>query len=222
MLIAGVDEAGRGPVIGPMVMACVVINQKHIKRLEDIGVKDSKELTPKKREFITKKLKKLKQKKIIKIFVDVIHPREIDNAVKSKSANLNKLEAERTVFLLSKSKADKAFVDCPSNNTKAYKALLQRLIRNKIHKKIDLIVEHKAEKYPIVAAASIIAKVLRDHLVEDIKKRVGFDFGSGYPADPMTQKFMNKLRGNEDFIRSSWITTKRIIEKNKQKKLLDF
>lgn len=218
MLIAGVDEAGRGPVIGPMVIACTVINHKNLKKLEAIGVKDSKELSPNKREFLAKKLKKL-----VRIFIEIIEPIEIDKAVESKSTNLNMLEAKKTASLIARANVDKVFIDCPSNNINAYKTLLKKLIKNKTDKKIELVVEHKAERHPIVAAASIIAKVLRDQIVKDLKQKIGVDFGSGYPSDPITQEFITKLEGDEDFLRSSWITAKRVLnKKHGQKRLLDF
>ncbi|MCD6464702.1 ribonuclease HII, partial [Candidatus Woesearchaeota archaeon] len=199
MRIAGVDEAGRGPVIGPMVIACVVCNDQALEKIKGLGVKDSKLLNPKKREELARQIKRF-----AKVFTEVIQPAAIDKAVQSKTSNLNVLEAERTALLLARAKPDTAIVDCPSNNKPAYKKLLEKLLKQHTDKQITLIFEHKAERHAIVAAASIIAKTLRDRLVQNLKKRLGVNFGSGYPSDPLTQEFIKTLHGDESFVRRSW------------------
>lgn len=215
MLICGVDEAGRGPVIGPLVMAGVLIDEKDEDKLIALEVKDSKLLTPKQREGLFGKIKKIaKDYKII-----IISPKEIDEAVESDTLNLNWLEALKTAEIANILKPDKLIVDSPSNNLEAYSAYLKK----HINKKINLIAEHKAdETYPVVSAASILAKVTRDNEIDKIKKKYG-NIGSGYPADPITQEFLRKNYGKyPEIFRHSWQSFKQTLKKASQRSLSEF
>ena len=204
--IAGLDEVGRGPVIGPLVMCGVVVEEKDIPLLAEIGVKDSKLLTERKREALFEPIKKIvKSYKLI-----IIEPQEIDDAVNSASLNLNFLEAIKTALILNELKPDKAIVDCPSNNIAAYKEYLQNLLTVKM----DLTLEHNAEKHLQVAAASILAKVTRDRIIETLKKKYG-DLGSGYPSDPKTKAFLLKnAKKYPELFRKSWATYKNLSQQN--------
>ena len=165
MIIAGVEEAGRGPVVGPMVMSIVVIEEKDEFKLDILGVKDSKQLTPKKREELFSLIKDtVKDFKIV-----IIQPEDIDIAVHSDESNLNWMEADKTAELINSLKVDKVILDCPSNNLIDYKEYIKEKL---INKKIELIVEHKAdENYLVVGAASILAKVTRDKEIERLKRK---------------------------------------------------
>ena len=217
VFICGIDEAGKGPVIGNLVIVGVLIEENNISKLEKMGVKDSKLLTHKKRIFLSEKIKKIAEKyKIIKI-----EPIEIDNAIDGdQSLNLNWLEAHKTAEIINELKPDKAIIDCPSPNIKKYKDYLIKLLDNK---EIELIIEHHAEKHFPVAAASIITKVIREEEVDKIKKEYNIEFGSGYMSDPRTQKFLEENFNNpklHKIFRKSWIPFKNHI--NKQKNLFDF
>ncbi|MBU2637986.1 MAG: ribonuclease HII [Nanoarchaeota archaeon] len=207
-LIAGIDEAGRGPVIGPLVMCCFMIDEKDLPTLKNLGVKDSKLLSPKKREQIAGLAKKAaKGYELIEI-----QPAEIDSAVESDNTNLNWLEAEKAAMLLNKLNPDIAIIDCPSPNIKAYKDYVFSFLKKK---DMELILEHKAERHLPVAAASIIAKTTRDARIEEIKKKIGSDFGSGYPSDFKTKEFIQKewkVHGN--IMRKSWATYKAVAQKS--------
>lgn len=215
-MISGIDEAGRGPIIGPMVMAIVIAEEKDLSKMESWGVKDSKLLTPKKREELSAKIKKE-----FKHEISIIQPKEIDSALLSDEMNLNKLEAKTSAFLINKTTPSKTIVDCPSNNTQAYKEYLQTLLNTDT----ELVLENKAdEKYVIVGAASILAKVTRDKEIEKIKKKLKADFGSGYPSDPKTREFVEKNFDNErmePIFRKSWDTYKKLVEKKSQRTLLE-
>jgi ribonuclease HII len=208
--VLGIDEAGRGPVIGPLVIAGVKIKESKEINLKNIGVKDSKLLTPMQRENLFDSVLKIADKyKVI-----IISPSEIDSALYSDSTNLNWLEADKAVEIINALKPKSAYIDCPSTNTKKYEEYLHK----KLNVKADLIVEHKADfNYPVVSAASIIAKVTRDREIEEIKKKIGVNFGSGYPSDPLTQDFLkeNYNRYSEIF-RHSWSSFKRAAEKKNQ------
>ena len=101
--------------------------------------------------------------------------------------------------------------------------LTKSYIQEKLNSKVKLIVEHKADtKYPTVAAASILAKVTRDREIEKIKKKIGIDFGSGYPSDPKTIEFVNKHWNKFDIFRKSWSTYQKVAAKKSQSKLTGF
>ena len=218
VLIAGFEEAGRGPVIGPLIMTGLAIEESKLDKLKALGVKDSKLLTHKQRCSLYDKILKLTDKHIIL----KIQPEEIDNAVDGDNAlNLNWLEAEKTIYMINTLNPDKAFIDCPSTNTTKYRNYLFERIKNK---ETQLIVQHKADvTYPIVSAASIVAKCVREEEVAKIEEVVGQSIGSGYPSNPVCQAF---LKANHDkypeFIRKSWSSYKRIINDKKQKSLGEF
>ena len=213
--ILGIDEAGRGPVIGPLVIAGAMIKTENIHKLQELGVKDSKLLTPKRREYLFEKIiKTVDSYRII-----VVQPKEIDMAVESPELNLNGLEALKSAEIIAALNPDEAILDCPSTNTKAYTATIKQLLSEKA-KNINIICEHKADlNYPIVSAASILAKVTRDGLIEDLKKQVKIDFGSGYPSDPKTVAFLKRYWNDYGFFRKSWSSWKRIANQKNQKTL---
>lgn len=218
MIIAGIDEAGRGPVIGPMVMAVCTIEESKIHLLDELGVKDSKLLTPERREHLFEKIKELCTHKII-----ILSPGEIDDALNDRSVNLNRLEGKTIAALVNSIDSDKCVIDCPSTNIKAYTEFLQTMIK----KKTKLVVEHKADlNNTIVGAASILAKVTRDREIQKLQKIAKYDFGSGYPSDPRTVEFLSKNWNKFDFFRKSWATYKKVAgtdtPKAKQKKLGEY
>lgn len=218
ILICGIDEAGRGPIVGPLVMCGLLIKEENEKKLVKLQVKDSKLLTREKREFLFDKIKDASSG----FEIIIIEPEEIDRAVKNHDGlNLNKLEARKSALIVNKLKPDKAIIDAPSNNISSYKEYLLGFIDNK---KTQLILEHKADvNYPVVSAASILAKVTRDNEVEKIKKYIGIDFGSGYMSDPKTVAFLEKYY--EDYhhlFRKSWFPYQDALNKKFQKKLEDF
>ena len=194
------------------------MNENDLDKLVKLGVKDSKLLTPKQRTVLFGKLKKVvKKSKVI-----IIPPQEIDMAVqRHDNLNLNWLEARKSAELINKLKPDTAILDCPSPNIQAYKDYLKNYLANK---KIIIKAEHKADlKYPIVGAASIIAKVIRDKEIKKIQEKIKEPLGSGYPADPVTQDFLKKYcKKYPEIFRHSWACYKRVAEQKKQKKLGEF
>lgn len=219
----GIDEAGRGPIIGPMCFSGVLVDDKQEKILKMLGVKDSKLLTPQKREFLAIQIKK----NVIASAVLIVSPKEIDKSLAEK-VNLNQLEAKKVaeiINILSK-KFDKAnvVVDCPSTNITAWRAYLLGYIKNP--EKIVLKCEHNADKNHVsVGAASILAKVTRDSEIEKIKEKIDIDLGSGYPSDPTTIEFLKKYSlkfKDSGIFRKSWQTWKDLHPTKEQKKLLDF
>jgi len=209
-MIAGIDEAGKGPVLGPMCVAGLLVDENKLDRLVKLGVKDSKKLTPKKRESLSVEINKLADK----IFILEVEPGQIDGL--RKVITMNEIMVACYVKVLEELKPESAFVD-------AADVIAERFgenIKKKYSCDLNITSEHNAdEKYPIVSAASILAKVRRDELVRDIGKNVGIEIGSGYPADPKTIKFLEdwvREHGTlPDFARSSWETSKNILEKSR-------
>ncbi|MBU5574909.1 MAG: ribonuclease HII [Candidatus Aenigmarchaeota archaeon] len=214
--ILGIDEAGRGALIGPLVIVGAYADEEKMEKLKEIGVKDSKLLTYNQRIMLYEEIKKiLNDWIIIKISAS-----EIDKLRERK--NLNKIEAERMAEIIRALKPDKVYVDAPQVTTEKFKMYLKALV------KIDteIISENFADrKYPIVSAASIIAKVERDKEIEKIKEKVNYNFGVGYPHDEKTIKFVKECIKNKkhlEFIRKSWATFIELSGENKQKKLEGF
>lgn len=223
MINAGIDEAGRGPVIGPMVISCVILDSNKIDYFRYIGVRDSKKLSPKQREKLFYKIIMEAKEMIIRI----ITPTEIDNAVWGINVkNLNVLEALYISNIIAKlySEVDKIYIDSPYQDTSKFLSLLKSFYPN--ISKYEIIAENNADrKYIEVSAASIIAKVVRDQIINELKNKYG-DFGSGYPSDEKTRNFLlTWYKEKKDFppiVRKSWKTIKNIVHRNTdiQKKLM--
>lgn len=215
-MIIGIDEAGRGPVIGPMVISGVQIKKEDEQALKSLEVKDSKLLTPKRREELYKNIEKIADN----IKTITIDAQTIDTLRKTKS--LNVIELEAFADIINSLKADKVYLDLPERNSD----FAERL-KAKVKRKIDLTAEHKAdERYPVVSAASIIAKVTRDRIIKELEQQIKEPIGSGYPSDPTTKQFLkNFYRKNKSFplfVRHSWETIKKITDQKKQSKLFGF
>lgn len=218
--ICGSDEAGRGPAIGSLFIVGAMFNEEDIPKLKDLGVKDSKLLTHKKRIELSKEIEKL----AVEIKIIQVKPKEIDEAVLDDNGfNLNWLEAKKQAEIINDLKPHKMIIDCPSPNIKAYTNYLKKLIDPKLLESIQLVIEHKGEKHMPVAAASIIAKCKREEEVKEIEKIVGQSIGSGYSSNSVCQKFLKEnFDKYPEFIRKSWSTFKVLDNQKKQKSLEEF
>ena len=207
MLVAGVDEAGRGCVIGPLVVAGVMLKAENLSSLIELGVKDSKLLTPKKREALYPEIIRLTEKyQTIKVL-----PYQIDKVVGSARIlhKLNRLEAQTMAQVIEALKPDEAYVDAADTVEHRF----GNHIRECLKIKTRIISKHKADKiFPVVSAASIIAKVERDREIASLRVEYG-DFGSGYLTDGKTMSFLRQLLEKNDdypsFVRKSWKPAKR-------------
>jgi len=211
-------QAGRGAIIGPLVIAGVTIEKRDEKKLKALGVKDSKQLSPIRREELAREIENIAKN----IVVMRVQPCKIDS-YREQGINLDKIEAMKIAQIIDMSEG-KVFVDSLEQNTKRFKDLIVSFLQNK---KRDLVVENYLdERITAVSAASIIAKVERDKAIEEIKRKVGHDFGVGYSHDKKTVEFLEKLLKEKKefppYVRKSWITARLIREKSWQKKLKDF
>jgi len=215
-MIAGCDEAGRGPVFGPMVLCGAMFEPGALPELKAAGVRDSKLLSPGRRESLAK----LIVEKALKIEVVELSAAEIDEMRLVKKINLNELEAMTFAKILDRLRPKIAYVDSADVNAERFKETIQRHMKTKT----ELVAEHYADcTYPAVSAASIVAKVRRDQRIAELHQRYG-DFGSGYSSDPRTIKFLEQWVREHgklpEFARKSWETAQRIEGQSKQRKLV--
>ena len=206
MKICGIDDAGRGSMIGPLVIAGVSIKKKDLKKLRSIGVRDSKKLTPEVREILYKKILKI----VDNYHVIRITPRTIDRSVFKH--NLNHLEAKNMAKIVLKLKSDVSYVDSCDVDYKRFGREISLLSSNAKIKSYH----HADSRFVTVAAASIIAKVSRDRSIHRLNKN--FDLGSGYPSDKKTVRVLKKIlskKKSKTFIRMSWKPVQKIISKKK-------
>jgi len=208
MLVAGVDDAGRGCVIGPLVIAGVLMKEENIQKLVQLGVKDSKRLSPRKRETLAVEIKRI----ALKYSVIKLSPKDIDEVVQTgrKLHKLNRLEAQAMAKIVELLKPDIAYVDASDVLEERFRQHISELLSFEV----KIVSKHKADrKYPIVSAASIIAKVERDKEIVELKEKYG-DFGCGYPTDPKTisflQQCLKKFEKYPDCVRKSWKPAKRV------------
>jgi ribonuclease HII len=212
-VICGVDEAGKGSVLGPMVIAAVGIASEDI--LEGIRVRDSKLLSAKERERLYKIIRKKCQVATVKL--DAV---QID--IMRRDMTLNEAVARSHAQVIVKLSPDYAYLDACDVNTFRY----AEMVKNHLVLPCEIISEHHAdEKFPVVSAASIIAKVTRDRAIATLAKKYG-TIGSGYPSDPVTIRFLNSYIDEHHvpppIARKSWKTISAILSKKSQRSLNDF
>ncbi len=203
-----------------MVLAGVSVDSKELRKLKAIGVRDSKELTPKKREDLFKEIEGLaKDVVVVKVSACKI------SSFKAKGINLDKLEAMKIAEIISMLNANKIYVDSIRQNSKNFENMIRDFLPED-KKGVKLIVKNYLdESIPVVSAASIIAKVERDKEIEEIKKKVKFDFGVGYSHDERTRAFIEKILQTEEeppsYLRIHWETVESIARKllNENKKV---
>lgn len=216
----GIDEAGRGSVLGPLVLCGLAVNEDQEKKLRKLGVKDSKMLTAKKREELSEKIEKIATHMIV-----LRIPSYKIDANRRKGINLNQIEAIKMAEIIDMVRPDKVYIDSPSYNSHKFTDYLFSKLE---YKKVEIIAENHADKnYPVVSGASILAKVDRDSEVKRLEKEVGEPLGVGYPHDEITIKHLEKLaienKGKMPrYVRTTWETTRQIIRKYEQKGIVGF
>lgn len=205
-----------GPVIGPLVICGYLIDEEKEPLLKKLSVRDSKLLSTRRREYLAVKLKEIADDLVIL----KLSPVEIDK-LRTKT-NLNKIEIHRIQEIINLLEPDKVIIDSVEADTKKFCDKISKGLKTKP----NFICENFADKkYPVVSAASIIAKVTRDHDIKSLHKKYG-DFGSGYTSDERTINFLKSwIKRNKQFpwfVRRSWVTTKTIKNDAKQKRVGEF
>ena len=204
----GIDEAGKGPVIGSMFVAGVL----NFEGLEDLGVKDSKRLSPSRREYLAKLIEEATEVHVVEFTAS-----EIDEG--RKRHTLNEIMVELFSAVICSFQPNRAFVDAADVNPNRFATNLKSSFKKEMGEgaegELEIISEFKAdEHYPVVSAASIVAKVHRDRSIRQLKAEIGEEIGSGYPADPKTIQFLRRLlKEKEDippYVRRSWKTVEKV------------
>jgi ribonuclease HII len=179
-------------VIGPLVVSGVLADESQLKKLMCLGVADSKKLSRSRREELFFKIKAICQINSV-----TVPPQELDR-------NLTMIEIQAMTQIINELKPDLTLIDAPVG-PKGIDAFSASLVC-----KTKLTVENRAdEQYPIVSAASIIAKVERDLIIKELRERWG-DFGWGYPSEKKTQRFLREWHRKHGsfpkFVRQRWRT----------------
>jgi len=211
-MICGVDEAGRGPVIGPLIVAGVKVDDD--LKLSRLGVKDSKKLSPRRREYLAEEIKKLAEYEI-----EIVPAADIDQLMNLMT--INRIEAKLFASVIEKLRPEVAYVDSGDVSEANFRSSILKELKFKL----ELISKHNADDiYPVVSAASIIAKVKRDAEMRRIEKEIGEKIGSGYPSDSATINFLERWIAKHGDLpphtRKAWKTSKRLLSLSKTKKLV--
>jgi ribonuclease HII len=198
ILVGGVDEAGRGSIIGPLVVAGIGIRESKIALLYEMGIKDSKSLSPKSRARLFGEIMKI----VDSVCIHKIDPVEVDGSVSLRE--LNRLEAKVMASIINTIGADEVYVDCCDVNPQRYREYLECHLtcKPRLHS-----MHHADAINMVVSAASIIAKITRDQEIQHIRSKYG-SIGSGYPSDERTMRFIQewvtKNGSAPEFTRKSW------------------
>ena len=211
MWICGIDEAGKGPVLGPMVAAGVLVSDD--EDLSSLGIKDSKQLSAKKREVIFEEICAS-----YKTAVVVKSPAEID----VRECTMNQFTVLLHAEVLRTLSPDRVYLDACDVNAERFGVNV--LSASGID--AEVVSEHKADaRYAVVGAASIVAKVTRDRIIDELRLEFG-EIGSGYPSDAKTVAFLKEYIREHGVppacARKSWQTVTDILSKSAQKNLFDF
>lgn len=220
MLICGIDENGRGAVIGPLVITGVVVDKNDISKLKEIGVRDSKQLTKEKREKLYKKIEDIAEE----IIVLRVFPDRIDK-LRKNGVNLNEIEAMKTAEIINYSNADVYYIDSLTTRPEKYREKIKKYVTRKPMPKL-IVKNYLDESNPVVSAASVIGKVERDKEIVKIAKKENLETGVGYPHDKKTREFLRrvykKYHRYPNYVRKTWVTAKEIKKELKIKSLKDY
>ncbi len=213
-MICGVDEAGRGPVLGPLVVAGVMVESD--VPLRQLNVRDSKKLSPERRELLAPEIQK-----VARCEVTVVPAKDID--VMRAEMSLNDFESKLFAAIVQTLHPETAYVDAVDVDEIEFK----RSIQKELPFEVEIVSQHEADDlFPVVSAASIVAKVRRDAEMRAIEQQIGQPLGSGYPSDPVTIAFLEKWikeKGSPPpHTRLTWDTTRRLLAESKNRKLDDF
>src|SRR5215210_7381905 len=212
-LVGGVDEAGRGSVIGPLVIAGVSLKREDFSKLRQAGVCDSKLLTVKARQRLYGHIIDLAEH----ICIFKIECSEVDQYVFSNL--LNKLEAKAMATVIDNIFAMRVYVDACDVNPLRYKECIECELGSILRPRIFSL-HHADGANTAVSAASIIAKVIRDEEIHKIRSQHCDEIGSGYPSDRKTMKFIAKWVAKHNsaphFARKSWKPLRALLENHRQ------
>jgi len=229
-VILGIDEAGRGPVLGPMTYAAAFWSPDSSDSIPS-GFNDSKQLSPEKRASL---FEEIQSSKSIGFVLRVLHASEISrNMLRGAPYNLNAMSHDAAIEMIwavvdAGVKIDTCYIDTVGI-ADFYRSKLERVFEGK---GITFVVEKKADaKYAPCSAASVVAKESRDTIIANWKwteapnyeARHANEFGSGYPSDPKCKVWLDSNCnvdvpfGFPDFVRFSWGPAKNALKQHGEK-----
>ncbi len=205
MLLLGADEAGKGPVLGSMFVAGLVIDEEKLFDLASIGVRDSKQLAPARREALARKISSIAHDQ----YILEVSPQVIDEL--RSVMTMNDIMVRSFAQVLQRLNADRAILDAADVSEERF----AERVKNASNVSMNIIAEHKADqRHLVVSAASILAKVRRDESMRELERQHNCKMGSGYPGDPETITFLKVWIEDKKelppFARHSWATVQRI------------
>lgn len=211
--ILGIDEAGRGPVIGSMFIGGFLMEESSLEKLDELGLKDSKKLSDQSRGRLRAEIESCGEALLREVEAPGLDDRMED-------ATINDVELEEFAALISEAQPDKVVIDLPEHDADAY----EEKLLNHLEFNPEIVAEHGADAtYPVVSAASVVAKSARERHVEELHEKYGVDFDSGYPHDEATIEFLKgyvRSAGDlPDEARRQWSTSQRILRKARQQNL---
>ncbi len=212
-MICGVDEAGKGSVLGPMVVAAVGIPSEDV--FSDLEVQDSKLLSPKMRERLYAIIRK--RFRVATVRIDAHEIDEIRTGI-----TMNVCVARAHAQVIDRLSPSVAYVDACDVNAFRY----ADMVKSFLDQSCEIVSEHHADQtFRVVSAASIVAKVTRDRAIRTLAKKYG-NIGSGYPSDPVTIAFLSEYFDEHKcpppIARKSWKTVTTMIAQKQQSRLSEF
>jgi len=212
-MICGVDEAGKGAVLGPLVIAAAGCASP--EELEGIGIRDSKELSPSRREELFPVI-------IERCSTAVLSVPSADVDRHRLRMNLNRCMARGHAAVINRLAPSVAYIDACDVNAERY----AHMVREYLACNCSIISQHHADTtYPVVSAASIVAKVVRDRAIAELSDEYG-DIGSGYPSDGKTIAFLRAYiksnKKNPPIARKGWSTVTSLLNEEFQVKITRF
>jgi ribonuclease HII len=219
-MLVGIDEAGRGPVLGPLVIGICCIPKEKEPLLVEAGVKDSKDLTPRKRRELEAWFNEAKEEHGWFGATVSLSAETVDLALQADGLNWLEVDGFRQALeTLPVQQNLRIFADACDVNAERFTERILSKLNGWPWTNSQMVSEHKADtRYPVVAMASILAKEERDRSINAMKERVGFNVGSGYPSDPNTKAALNGLvlqSGIDTDVRWGWATVERFWTANR-------
>lgn len=213
-MICGVDEAGRGPVLGPLVVCGVSVTDD--APLVKLGVKDSKRLTRRKRDELAPRIMESSRVEVLEV------PAEEIDTLRSRMT-LNEVEAMLFARIVDKLSPRVAYLDAADASERRFRELTESCMKCGA----EVVSKHRADdEYPVVSAASIVAKARRDHRMDMIEEELGVAVGSGYTSDPVTKAFMQAWLEEKGtlppHVRRTWKTSQKLMNLNGIRRLDSF
>jgi len=214
--VLGLDEAGRGSLIGPLVVGGFLVPEERLSELPALGVRDSKLLSAARREEIYRSLSS-----VGRAFRIAADPAEVDRSVRHRG--LNRLELRLFSRLVARARPRTVFADACDPVASRFAAQLGALAGEDV----EVRASHHADRdIPVVGAASIVAKVERDRAIARLARRLDAPIGSGYPSDRRTVEYVRQLLASgtpaPPWLRQSWRTTERLKRETRARRLESF